>query len=514
MASKVNFQAPTDYSAEQENINRQRAYAQMLMQQSAEETPNGQMVSGWYVPTSPLNHLAKALKGVSARQEMGRLDDRQRQMATMARNEADQWISDMPQSRAPITDVGPSQPVPVTSQQRMAWALRGMNNPVSAPFAMEIAKKSLDPMGGVPIAHLNPMDATPESIDAMKASGDPWALRRRVTPNAELNSQLGYDKLKQALYMWENISPAEKEKFRLEAAKQGKDAFELYYKTGSFVPSYQPGPAVTGATPPAPGVGTPLPRVGGLPQPSPQAAPQPVPQPAPQPAPQAAPASVPAPIYDDQAPSEAAAMEAINDNIRRGGRGGTIYLKPGLPAAGPSLAPRPGVAPSPEQMQKMELERPQAERALSMSNSFLDTALSSIANLEKNKSGLSGVTGPIAGMLPSIAKDSSNAQSDLDALKAQLSVQGLQAMRDMSKTGGAVGQVTEKEWPRLEAMLGALGQTQTTDQFIQRLQAVKAKLMEIKSIAQKAYADTYGGPQQAPTGGKPSLDDLLRQYGG
>lgn len=510
MASKVNFQAPTDYSAEQENINRQRAYAQMLMQQSGEETPNGQMVSGWYVPTSPLNHLAKALKGVSARHEMTRLDDRQKQMATMAREEAERWIGDMPRPQSQITDVGPSQPVPVTSQQRMAWALKGMNNPVSSPFAMEIAKKSLDPMGGVPIAHLNPMDATPESIAAMKASGDPWELRRRVTPNADLGNQMQRAQLQARLFMWGNMSANQRAELERDIQKFNLDASKFGYESGIQMPPMS-----------VPGASVPTPEVSG---PSPLTAPQPAPKAAPRPA-QGIQGFTPGPVpsagadVQGTANSEQAAIAALQDAAKRG-KTGTVYLDqpqgPGIapaPSGGP-LSPRPGSAISPKEQQKLELERPQAERALSMANSFLDTALASIGNLEKNKSGLSGVTGPIAGRLPSIAKDSSNAQSDLDALKAQLSVQGLQAMRDMSKTGGAVGQVTEKEWPRLEAMIGALGQAQTTDQFIQRLQAVKAKLMEIKQISQKAYADTYGAPQQAPGGGNPSLDDLLRKYGG
>jgi hypothetical protein len=53
------------YSAEQEEIARQRALAQALQQEGSQGAPAGQMAGQVFVPTSPLLHLAKALKGVS-----------------------------------------------------------------------------------------------------------------------------------------------------------------------------------------------------------------------------------------------------------------------------------------------------------------------------------------------------------------------------------------------------------------------------------------------------------------
>lgn len=53
------------YSQEQQDIERQRALAQALQQQSSQGAPTGQMMGNQFVPTSPLLHLANALKGVS-----------------------------------------------------------------------------------------------------------------------------------------------------------------------------------------------------------------------------------------------------------------------------------------------------------------------------------------------------------------------------------------------------------------------------------------------------------------
>jgi hypothetical protein len=53
------------YSADQQEIARQQALAQALQQEGSQGAPAGQMAGQVFVPTSPLLHLAKALKGVS-----------------------------------------------------------------------------------------------------------------------------------------------------------------------------------------------------------------------------------------------------------------------------------------------------------------------------------------------------------------------------------------------------------------------------------------------------------------
>jgi len=74
-------------------------------------------------------------------------------------------------------------------------------------------------------------------------------------------------------------------------------------------------------------------------------------------------------------------------------------------------------------------------------------------------------------------------------------------MRDASKTGGAVGNVTEKEWPRLEAQMGALQQSQSTAQFKKNLAAVKQTIFRMSAAVQKEYGDIYGELEwQAPEG--------------
>ncbi len=61
----------------------------------------------------------------------------------------------------------------------------------------------------------------------------------------------------------------------------------------------------------------------------------------------------------------------------------------------------------------------------------------------------------------------------LDTLKANIAFNELAEMRAASKTGGALGQVSDKESQLLSAALGALDQAQSPDQFTEQLQKIE-----------------------------------------
>jgi hypothetical protein len=84
MANSFAFTTPTEYSAEAESIARQRALAQALQQEGSQGAPAGQMAGQVFVPTSPLMHLAKALKGVSGAMHDKQAQDRARALGEQA----------------------------------------------------------------------------------------------------------------------------------------------------------------------------------------------------------------------------------------------------------------------------------------------------------------------------------------------------------------------------------------------------------------------------------------------
>lgn len=203
------------------------------------------------------------------------------------------------------------------------------------------------------------------------------------------------------------------------------------------------------------------------------------------------------------------------------------FWETGIPAAGmggqsvpggtPSPQPRPqpvqvpGQSPlniPPKDRAKLEADRPQSTFALTSVLDGLGRAQNQIDKLMQAP-GLSNISGPIAGRTPNLIGDATNAQSLLDSLKSMISVQELQRMRDASKTGGAVGNVTEKEWPRLEAQLGALQQAQTTEEFRKNLGEVRETMHRMQQNAKQAYEMTYGKFDYKPPAGQPSEKDPL-----
>ncbi len=85
-----------------------------------------------------------------------------------------------------------------------------------------------------------------------------------------------------------------------------------------------------------------------------------------------------------------------------------------------------------------------------------------------------------------------NLAKTLGSIKARVGFEEIQNMRDNSKTGGALGQVSERELSRLEAAQGALEQSQTKEQFIENLKRLKeARRQAFLNVAQ-AYKDDFG----------------------
>lgn len=67
-------------------------------------------------------------------------------------------------------------------------------------------------------------------------------------------------------------------------------------------------------------------------------------------------------------------------------------------------------------------------------------------------------------------------QADLNTLKANIAFGELQEMRNASKTGGALGQVSERELTLLESSLAGLDQKQSVGNFKKNLQQIQASI--------------------------------------
>jgi hypothetical protein len=124
--------------------------------------------------------------------------------------------------------------------------------------------------------------------------------------------------------------------------------------------------------------------------------------------------------------------------------------------------------------------------------------------------GLANATGPITSRLPTGRTDTANAEAYIKSLQSKASINSLQAIRG---TAGAIGTMTEREWPRLESMKATLQESQGTDQFIQSLKDYRAELKNMKLKSKEALNTDYSTEIGANIpSANPNIDALLQKY--
>jgi len=164
---------------------------------------------------------------------------------------------------------------------------------------------------------------------------------------------------------------------------------------------------------------------------------------------------------------------------------------------------------------KLQAQARQAKIGLSGTLSQLDRLKAAATDL-KNDPGLGGITG-MTGRFPNAPGSSATrAEAKLSTLRSQIGFGVLQNMREMSKTGGALGSVSDKENELLQNNLASLDTKQSTEDFLQSLDKVIQYVDDSKARLQGAYNTNYGdvkSDQQSAPGENASIDDLLSKYG-
>ena len=260
------------------------------------------------------------------------------------------------------------------------------------------------------------------------------------------------------MYQFGNLSADQRASLGIRLTQAGIDVAKLGYETG-----LSPTP-VSGlpANAPAPNFGV---------QTRPQAMPnQPV---APVPA-QAMPQGVPRPAIPQGMPRAAMPQAA-----------------PQAPAQAGEAQPLINTV-TPKERQVLMVAQPQQNVSAQSALQNMER-LTNVANELKNHPGLPDIVGK--GNQYSIfdMRDNAvNARALQSTLVKQSAVNALQAMRDASKTGGAVGGVTEKEWPILEQQLAALDGAQTPAAYQAALTNLTNQLSSSSTRVKNAYEQTYG----------------------
>jgi hypothetical protein len=105
--------------------------------------------------------------------------------------------------------------------------------------------------------------------------------------------------------------------------------------------------------------------------------------------------------------------------------------------------------------------------------------------------GLGRITG-LMGKIPNIpGSEAANAEAMLETLKSQTAFSVLQAMRNASKTGGALGQVSDKEGELLQNNLAALSKAQSYDAYRKSLQKIIDFTERAKSRMGGVFKETW-----------------------
>lgn len=102
-----------------------------------------------------------------------------------------------------------------------------------------------------------------------------------------------------------------------------------------------------------------------------------------------------------------------------------------------------------------------------------------------------GAGGAATGWVPGFT--TKDLQENLKTIKANIGFDTLQAMRESSPTGGALGQVAVQELESLQAAVASLNPMQSPTQLKENLGRVKKHYDNWLRVMQQSYADKYGG---------------------
>lgn len=127
--------------------------------------------------------------------------------------------------------------------------------------------------------------------------------------------------------------------------------------------------------------------------------------------------------------------------------------------------------------------------------------LSSIDDLMGQVSGWNTGMGSLIAAIP--GTPAANFKADVNTLAANIAFGELTAMREASKTGGALGAVSERELALLESALGSLDRAQSPAQFKESLNTIKESIQRWQAATQQYGGGASGGanqPVQLPDG--------------
>jgi hypothetical protein len=539
----VSNTAPTDYSAEAQRIERNRRLAEAMRQESASALPSGSMAGRTFVATSPLSHLAQALKASNARGFSEQADEEAKALAktyqtdlvdvlrrgaqatagtpgsseTIVDEQANGGEGATAQINAPAVPGDPNAAAsiymqhPATQQMgiqqlsdnakraAMLSALRGPQGQGGQPGGQKGGAIG-GPVGGVPLEMWLQIDPTGA------------AYVKRLAEMGEVQGGMQYDGKGQGFVITKGgqqvpipgatapmdmvnvggaVVPVNKytQNQPIPTTMSPQQLFQAQVEQGRY--SFE-----TGQQPPS----IPAPQLPGA-APAPQSAPQPR-------------APLPEGTYTaDQLPPRAvmtsdtkalvptASVPASDlDAFAKVSRGEVTSARGLTPGMTPKQQAEADTKAA-ENQPKAQLSVTSARNKAEVVSKKVDEAL--------GKTGFftTGLAGAGLSMIPGTpAYDLDKA---IDTVKANIGFKELQEMRASSPTGGALGQIAVQEIDYLQAAIASLKQGQSEEALRNNLGAIKKHFEGWKNAVERAYQEQYGSVPGAPQASPAADNDPL-----
>jgi vacuolar-type H+-ATPase subunit I/STV1 len=153
----------------------------------------------------------------------------------------------------------------------------------------------------------------------------------------------------------------------------------------------------------------------------------------------------------------------------------------------------------PKTKAKFDQAYPQAIRNLQSSTTELDKDMADVQALINDEEGLNAITGVYGANTPNISAAARRAQASYDKIRAGAGFSALQAMRDASPTGGALGNVSNQEGAKLEQSVAAFAQVQDADDLRDVLRQYLIDLKMAQENVRAAFDETYSYRGETPS---------------
>jgi hypothetical protein len=209
------------------------------------------------------------------------------------------------------------------------------------------------------------------------------------------------------------------------------------------------------------------------------------------------------PLVGRRKEDEAAAVEAARQAVQLGGLPQELGLRTNA-----AINQAAGIDRAKSQQDRAS-GRGAAEASLKDAESNLDR-LSSQARALMSNPGLERVTGALGAVPDFPGSQAANARAEVETLKSQVGFGVLQAMREASKTGGALGAVSDTENRLLQSNLAALDSSQSPEAFRANLQKIVDYVEGAKGRMRQAFQAQYQG-QPAQQAGSAQQRTIVRR---